>query len=164
MECDDECQKQVFERLKGWCGLSCGNIIFDSDVDGENTKQLIRKVLQKKHLYFICFDEDGNVLGGYVNEETKKEVGRIAISTYDKPNQMFRIKKNERALFMLDNPTWLIRLGDDICVWKTRSKSSWCIASRYDYGTNSDVWKNLRSEHDFRSERLVIIEMSDNDN
>ncbi|KAL7719706.1 TLDc domain-containing protein [Entamoeba marina] len=56
--------------LKKWSKRDKLNIIFDSDIDGDGRNNgLHDKVFGRSNLYFISFDENNNVFGGYVNEK-----------------------------------------------------------------------------------------------
>ncbi|KAL7717965.1 TLDc domain-containing protein [Entamoeba marina] len=53
--------------LKHWSNKTKYTILFDSSNDGDGSKNVLcNKVLNKSCLYFISFDDKGNVYGGYV--------------------------------------------------------------------------------------------------
>ncbi|KAL7715535.1 TLDc domain-containing protein [Entamoeba marina] len=58
----------IIDCLKKWSGKNSYSILFDSDIDGNGTDNTLpHKILGKNKLYFIHFDENQNVFGGYIN-------------------------------------------------------------------------------------------------
>ncbi|KAL7720455.1 TLDc domain-containing protein [Entamoeba marina] len=78
--CDSNCYRKLsqisndeninfassIDKLKKWSGKQHYNIIFDSKMDDQQALEY--KVFNKRNLYFISFDNENNVFGGYVNE------------------------------------------------------------------------------------------------
>ncbi|KAL7721483.1 TLDc domain-containing protein [Entamoeba marina] len=59
--------------LKQWSNKNTFNIIFDSRVDGDGWNNVLyNRVLNECNLYFISFDGDNNVYGGYLNTKIDK--------------------------------------------------------------------------------------------
>ncbi|KAL7715602.1 TLDc domain-containing protein [Entamoeba marina] len=58
----------LIDSLIKWSDKSNYTILFDSDLDGDGKDVLHHKVFNKKNLYFIHFDNENNVFGGYMNE------------------------------------------------------------------------------------------------
>ncbi|KAL7711823.1 TLDc domain-containing protein [Entamoeba marina] len=163
--------------LKYWSNKTILNILFDSDIDGDGRTDnlLLNKVLYKRNLYFISFDYNNNVYGGFVGtlvdrfdyfirgEKTfvfsLKRNGEVK-------NTKYCLKQGKDSAFMLynNNPSKaLYRFGNDIEVCKVNDDHSCCVFSQYnfyDYGNEklplSDVVYPLK----FNVERIIIIEMS----
>ncbi|KAL7717099.1 TLDc domain-containing protein [Entamoeba marina] len=59
---------QSINLIKEWtCKQKC-SILFDSKIDGDGSDGVLKnKILNKKNLCFIHFDQNKNVFGGYVN-------------------------------------------------------------------------------------------------
>ncbi|KAL7715585.1 TLDc domain-containing protein [Entamoeba marina] len=81
-----------YNLLKQWVNKSIVNIIFDSDIDGNGSnKVLFNKVFGKSNLYFITFDENNNVFGGYI----EKEINECDIYyIFDENSFIFSLIKN----------------------------------------------------------------------
>ncbi|KAL7718499.1 TLDc domain-containing protein [Entamoeba marina] len=59
--------------LKHWFCLKTLNIIFDSDIDGDGSGNvLFNKVFGRRNLYFLTFDDNDNIFGGFVREYIDK--------------------------------------------------------------------------------------------
>ncbi|KAL7714596.1 TLDc domain-containing protein [Entamoeba marina] len=59
------------EALKNWCGLNKIKVIFDSDIDGDGSGTLAKSIKGLGNLYFITFDDNNNVFGGFLSSMVK---------------------------------------------------------------------------------------------
>ncbi|KAL7713190.1 TLDc domain-containing protein [Entamoeba marina] len=55
--------------LKEWSNKDTITLLFDSDIDGYCREYFAHVVLNKRNLYFINYDDNENVFGGYLNAE-----------------------------------------------------------------------------------------------
>ncbi|KAL7721185.1 TLDc domain-containing protein [Entamoeba marina] len=156
--------KEGISTLKRWCGLNQYNIIFDSDIDGNVVLNM--KIMNRKHLYFIHFDDYGNIFGGYVN---------VTIDTTDdyitdpKAFVFSLFRNNElsqnkycieniitRLLLLNCNRDMLYSFGQgDISI--SLNKLSSCIPTSFNYSrTQYPLTSNMTG---ISIERLCILEM-----
>ncbi|KAL7714597.1 TLDc domain-containing protein [Entamoeba marina] len=70
---ETQLQKFYLETLKNWCGLNKIKVIFDSDIDGDGSGTLARSIAGLGSLYFITFDDNNNVFGGFLSSMAKLE-------------------------------------------------------------------------------------------
>ena len=53
------------DMLEEWSGLEVGEVLYDSERDGKESKTFRDQILHHKQMYFIIIDSDGNVFGHY---------------------------------------------------------------------------------------------------
>ncbi|KAL7718480.1 TLDc domain-containing protein [Entamoeba marina] len=168
---------QSINKMKEWSGKQHYNIIFDSKIDGDGSNNVLSdKVINKKNLYFIHFDNRQNIYGGYVNE---------LIDGYDEdindPNAfVFSLKRNNQntlkkysikqdqhhyAFYINSKQDLLYNFGsdDNICKDITTSKvgdpGSYCNPYSYEYnGENKPLSDDTNNE--FTVERILVIQMN----
>ncbi|KAL7720421.1 TLDc domain-containing protein [Entamoeba marina] len=160
-----------FNKLKEWSGKQKCSVLFDSKIDGDGANNvLIKKVINQSNLYFIRFDNQNNVFGGYVGELIRYTNNNIEdpnsfifslIRNGDIKHDIYKIKESEKQYaFCLnsDNATKLYKFGmhNDIGVYKTDNSESRCNQSSYIYeGENFPFVDN----HYFKTKRTVVIKM-----
>ncbi|KAL7713452.1 TLDc domain-containing protein [Entamoeba marina] len=80
-----------FNPLIEWSGFSDVEIIFDSNVDGSIGNNMFNsRIMNKKFLYFITFDEFGNVFGCY----TSNRIVSVGHYNIDSNGFIFALKKD----------------------------------------------------------------------
>ncbi|KAL7718264.1 hypothetical protein QTN25_004559 [Entamoeba marina] len=155
--------------LKMWSGKQYCKFIFDSEKNHE-ISTLYECVNNKQNLYFISFDDEKNVFGGYVD---------TTINTFDNwitdphaftfslirdgkvNNKRYHIgnDKEQHAFMILQNNNCLYKFGKDhdLYVSKCETSDSCCSTSSYDY---SDEVDPLRKDGDkFKTKRIIVIQM-----
>ncbi|KAL7718482.1 TLDc domain-containing protein [Entamoeba marina] len=169
---------QSINKMKEWSGKQHYNIIFDSKIDGNGSNNVLRdKVINKKNLYFIHFDNRQNIYGGYVNE---------LIDVYNKlindPNAfVFSLKRNnqntlkkysikqdqhQNAFKLFSNYEVLYYFGSndgnkckDITTFKVGDPRSYCNQYSYEYnGENKPLSDDTNNK--FTVERILVIQMN----
>ena len=55
--------------LEKWSGRKIGKVVFDSDIDGDSNRVFSCRIKNKEHLYFLCFDNQQNIFGGYFDDK-----------------------------------------------------------------------------------------------
>ncbi|KAL7718475.1 TLDc domain-containing protein [Entamoeba marina] len=164
-------------KMKEWSGKQHYNIIFDSKTDGDGSNNvLLNKVINKKNLYFIHFDNDQNIYGGYVNElidvynEDINDPNAFVFSL-KRNNQntlkKYSIKQNEhhRAFCLCPSQNVLYSFGfdgvhcRDITTFKVGDPQSYCLPYLYEYnGENNPL--SFKSNNRFTIERILVIQMN----
>ncbi|KAL7721462.1 TLDc domain-containing protein [Entamoeba marina] len=120
------------ESLCKWSGKQHYNTIFDSKIDGDGKGIIEQRVMNKKNLYFISFDNENNVFGGYVSELINK--------------------KDEMEKFGRDSYS-------DIFVCKIGSNESYCDYHSFEYnGEQQPLREKYRPTH-FTIKRVLVLEM-----
>ncbi|KAL7719989.1 TLDc domain-containing protein [Entamoeba marina] len=82
--------KETISKLKYWSGKKMMNVIYDSDINSLTREAFILQLLNKQNLYFILFDKENNVFGGFL----KQELTRIGSSTTDPNSFVFSLMRN----------------------------------------------------------------------
>ncbi|KAL7717254.1 TLDc domain-containing protein [Entamoeba marina] len=135
-----------FNKLKEWSGKQICSIIFDSDIDGDGTNNvLMNKVMNKKNLYFISFDNENNVFGGYVDIT----IDTTGLYTTDPNSFTFSLIRNGKmknikynikndhqlyAFYLRPNDFFYTFGGShDILVYKIGNSNSHCDPYSYEY-------------------------------
>ncbi|KAL7719570.1 TLDc domain-containing protein [Entamoeba marina] len=165
------------DTLKEWSKLEKFDLLFDSNEHGGQTNDdLVKRILYAKNLYFINFDNNGNIFGGYLEEQVTHVDSCIidsnafvfSLTRKGLNNPMkFHIKThNEKHAFHLwsDN-VMLVFFGfpdgkQDIAVHKI-GKGSWCNQNDYDYSRTKNALTDHQGQSDlFEIRRIVVIAMS----
>ncbi|KAL7712468.1 TLDc domain-containing protein [Entamoeba marina] len=168
--------EQQLSILRWWSGKNIYSIVFDSNIHGDGSNNvLLKKVINKSHLYFITFDDQQNVFGGYLNER---------ISEYDvcigDPNSfVFSLKRNDlqvqkkflihpnkhrKDFKLFSNKPVLYRFGTDggnckdITIHKVGEQKSYCLPYAYDY--NGENQPLTDGNYCFSAQRIIVIEMN----
>ncbi|KAL7712558.1 TLDc domain-containing protein [Entamoeba marina] len=174
--CDDEMNIVLnsLDVLKKWSDKRYYEIIFDSTKHGDGSDNVLHdKVLFKSKLYFISFDGNNNVYGGYIS------AGINAASTdiYDSEsfvfslmrdgivkNSKYPIKKGceQNAFFLYYNSDALYLFGSyypcDIRVNKINNIRSFCNTKRFEYNGEKDpLVENYPNE--FPVKRVIVLQM-----
>ncbi|KAL7715688.1 TLDc domain-containing protein [Entamoeba marina] len=168
--------KSNLSTLEEWSELKQFNVLFDSDVDGNVSNETFNsKVIGKSNLYYINYDEDGNVFGCFVKDEvwkTNEYINGLGWFMFSL-NSNERIKNPKRWLpkqscdegfilyekhvsyYAIGNSGW-----NDFCVCKINQKSSWCdnISKAFKGLGNSDL-TGSRFPNLFSVKRIVVIQM-----
>ncbi|KAL7718240.1 TLDc domain-containing protein [Entamoeba marina] len=162
------------DSLKKWSGKQNYNIIFDSKVQGDGKGVLEHIILNKRNLYFISFDDQNNIFGGYLKKSIKKMDSYVRDSKSfvfslqrngHVKNKKFPIIKNyeDYAFYMSSNINDCLYCfggsdySSDIYAWKIGYKYSFCDYNYYNYRGESYP---LRDDTDyFTIKRFVVLEM-----
>ncbi|KAL7720684.1 TLDc domain-containing protein [Entamoeba marina] len=158
-------------KLKEWCGKQKHNIIFDSLIDGDGSDNvLMNKVTNKSHLYFISFDTNNNVFGGYF----RKSINVVDSYIEDRKSFVFSLLRNgvmKNLKYLMHNDrswsfrlysgsNWLYRFGDgDIGAYKIGEASSYCSQNTYEYYNETKPFVDCGT-NPFIIKRIVIMKMS----
>ncbi|KAL7719445.1 TLDc domain-containing protein [Entamoeba marina] len=161
--------------LKQWSNKTNFNVIFDSDVDGDGSNNVLNKiVMNKSNLYFITLDENNNVFGGYINVkiiELDEFSGFISddnafifslIKDGKVKNTKYSIKSDDFALYLHRNDLndYLYDFGDDICVNRIGNSKSYCQCGLYDYYIENPFIGSSHPINFFQTKRIIVIEMN----
>ncbi|KAL7716764.1 TLDc domain-containing protein [Entamoeba marina] len=159
--------------LKSWCGKNRYTIIFDSDRDGGCNTCLFHKVFNKSNLYFISFDSDDNVFGGYVSTSVVK--GDIQI--HDSNSFIFSLMRNgaitnkkysikssrSRDAFTISSSLSCLYFfgfdSADIFIDKIGLPKSRCCLNCFQYHNIKDVLVNKNKPETFITERVLVLQM-----
>ncbi|KAL7721032.1 TLDc domain-containing protein [Entamoeba marina] len=158
--------------LKYWSHSNQLSVIFDSDLHGNGYGTLFRAVYNKNNLYFIHFDNNDNIYGGYlfstinkVNkfiEDPKAFVfslvknGDIKKETYLLTTQF---KTRAFCLFSENSNHLLLQFGCDICAYEINRNLSNCKPLCYDY--NGIDTPFVGTKNTFSLQRLIVVQMCD---
>ncbi|KAL7714422.1 TLDc domain-containing protein [Entamoeba marina] len=163
--------------MKEWSGKQHYNIIFDSKIDGDGSNNVLgNKVMNKKNLYFIHFDNRQNIYGGYVNEL----IGGYSKLINDPNSFVFSLKRNNQntlkkylikqnqhhhAFSLCSNFKVLYYFGyddnncRDITTFKVGDPHSYCLPYSYEYnGENKPLSDGTNNK--FTVERILVIQMN----
>ncbi|KAL7717801.1 TLDc domain-containing protein [Entamoeba marina] len=160
-----------FGYLKQWSGKQEISVIFDSVVDGDGGNNvLMKKVIDKSNLYFITFDDDNNIFGGYIEEEAFKTNSWIT----DPNSFIFSLKRNgivtnnrynirngcENNAFILNSNIgylYAFGAGNDIHVNKIGDPESYCNQASYGYNGEKHPFTDKRYS---TAKRIVVLRVS----
>ncbi|KAL7720830.1 TLDc domain-containing protein [Entamoeba marina] len=165
---------QELKLLTEWSGLNNSTIIFDTDLQGNGYGTLWRSVLNKKNLYFISFDNDNNVFGGYMNEIIKKTPFGITddhsfifsiMRNKEMKNVKYNIKRNRKhvnnafSLHADDSFGYLYGFGYDILIYPIGGGNSYFKCDCYDYKGDVNALVDILYPLRFEIQRIVVVEM-----
>ncbi|KAL7718470.1 TLDc domain-containing protein [Entamoeba marina] len=165
-------------KMKEWSGKHHYSIIFDSKIDGNGSNNVLRdKVINKKNIYFIHFDNRQNICGGYVNElidvynEDINDLNAFVFSLKRNNQNTFKkysIKQNQHhyAFCLCPNQNVLYSFGsdngiscEDITTFKVGDPQSYCNPYTYEYnGENKPLFDGNNNR--FTIERILVIQMN----
>ncbi|KAL7714440.1 TLDc domain-containing protein [Entamoeba marina] len=146
-------------------------IIFDSDIDGDGGNNVLyQRVLNKSNLYFLSFDNEDNVFGGYVkntiyiaNQYLSCENAFIfsLIRNGYMETKRYNIKKGrEDNAFQLykDQAEGLYRFGGDITIRRVGCHTSCCDLVDYEYDKKQPLTNKI---YPFKYEvmRIIVVQM-----
>ncbi|KAL7712391.1 TLDc domain-containing protein [Entamoeba marina] len=162
--------------LENWCNLSNSNIVYDSDRDNIENKTLINKIIGRDNLYFINFDDEGNIFGGFIHSKITATfpscmidpnafVFSLSKNGIQNPKRFMIHKKYADSAFWLNSEDgdYLYCFGNDVFIFRIGDHSSYCGEFHFDYEgispalTNKHGW---RVDQRFSVERIVVIQMS----
>ncbi|KAL7722332.1 TLDc domain-containing protein [Entamoeba marina] len=148
-------QLQIHEVLNGinvlkkWCQKNELITIFDSDINGDGSKNVLKNiVMNRKNLYFINIDIYNNVFGGYLTSSIKvtsaythdENAFIFSLIRDGKINQKkFMIKKShaKNAFYLEKNRDHLYTFGGggkwDFVIFKVGSGRSYCNQHSFEY-------------------------------
>ncbi|KAL7716402.1 TLDc domain-containing protein [Entamoeba marina] len=159
--------------LRTWSGLNKCSLIFDSNTDGDDNQDLCNKLINKSKLYFINFDDDGNIFGGYFSGEISKinwwlpDPNAFVFSLFrnGRENQrMFKIKPQMQhaAFFLYPKSDWLYCFGNgtrDMSICKIGNENSWCYPCYFDYEGVEKALTDYENVDEFPIRRFVVFQM-----
>ncbi|KAL7713263.1 TLDc domain-containing protein [Entamoeba marina] len=165
--------------LKQWSNKNNSEVIFDSNVDGDGSNNVLHgRVFNKSNMYFITSDGNNNLFGGYVNAKIDKS--NVQKFIYDGNSYIFslirnkkvnnkryfiRLSKNDKAfkLSYNDKNGWLYQFGGDINIYKVGSDKSICNNgnnSSYKYKTDYKPLIDAKPDEKFKVQRIIVIQMN----
>ncbi|KAL7715917.1 TLDc domain-containing protein [Entamoeba marina] len=162
--------------LQSWSGKRNCSVVFDSKVDSDLSQAFLSKVMNKSKLYFISFDDDNNVFGGYINTTVNSteyitDKNAFVFSLLRKGELKYRRYKiksgyHKQNAFKVypTNSDYLYRFGyssdgGDIDVFKINDPRSCCKPWSYEYkGTLKPLADD--STHCFQVQRIVVLQMN----
>ncbi|KAL7715601.1 TLDc domain-containing protein [Entamoeba marina] len=162
--------------LLEWSGKDSFIILFDSDLDGDGKKILSKKVINKKNLYFISFDNENNIFGGYMNEiiyDTDCSIGDpnafifSLIRNGTVINKKYSIMKSEerRVLNVRSYSNILYQFGfgcyylqSDIIATSINYESRYyCLPTSYKYNEEQQPLRDCSNLYSMT--RILVLEM-----
>ncbi|KAL7712470.1 TLDc domain-containing protein [Entamoeba marina] len=166
---------QIISIMKDWSGMVNYTIIFDSDVDGNGQKTLSQTILKKKNLYFLHFDNNNNIFGGYISSLIDRTCDYIKDNTSflfslmrngQVKNTKYLINNNTKYSFWLcDSAVVLYEFGyssygfRDLCAYAIGNDQSYCFSCSYNYNKEKNsLVENYPNR--FEIQRILILEMS----
>ncbi|KAL7713374.1 TLDc domain-containing protein [Entamoeba marina] len=155
-----------------WSNKTTFNVIFDSDIDGDGTNNVLHNtVFNKSNLYFITFDSNDNVFGGYVNNKidrdgwiNDKKVFMISLfRNGEEKNSKYLINPfYSTTTFYLHNNnqySYLYQFSDDVFV-RGIGNETFCQCRRFNCNNEKNPLIGTTSSGSVRTERIIIIEMN----
>ncbi|KAL7722348.1 hypothetical protein QTN25_001091 [Entamoeba marina] len=175
---NNELYPNSLSKIKEWSGKNSYSILFDSDVDGDGGDGVLReKVFGKSNLYFIHFDDNQNVFGGYVDKKIEITEGWIR----DPKSFAFSLLRNGRVnntiypirdgyeqyaiyLCSYSNNLYDLGAGADIQLYKIGNPNTYCDPDdndhSYFYDKETKPFVNENEPHKFEVKRILVIQMS----
>ncbi|KAL7719024.1 hypothetical protein QTN25_003408 [Entamoeba marina] len=161
---------QSMNVLTKWSNKQHNQILFDSDVDGDGGRNVLRqRVLKKDHLYFITFDDKKNVFGGYIDSKIMntdtyvKDPKSFLFSLINKgevKNTKYDVKRESvnNAFKILSSNTHnsLYLFANDLMVCKPKNTKSLCDQFCYEY--NGEI-NPLTESTNFTTQRIIVLRM-----
>ncbi|KAL7714384.1 TLDc domain-containing protein [Entamoeba marina] len=175
---DKEIQENIIpstNKLKEWSGKQNCSVIFDSKIDGDGGNNvLMNKVIDKKNLYFISFDYENNVFGGYVDTIINKTNSWIInpnsftfslMRNRKMKNEQYKIKNDYKqdAFQLYSNYDYLYAFGNhspDIFVTKIDNSNSYCGSNSYEHKDDQKPFRDNKYPTTFETKRILVIQMS----
>ncbi|KAL7722241.1 TLDc domain-containing protein [Entamoeba marina] len=163
---------QALEVLKSWSGLNFSHVLYDSDLHGDGRGSLHQTLMDKSKLFFLHFDNNDNVFGGYV----QSKITELNTFNYDKDCFVFSLRKNgvdnprryliketsARYAFHLNSAYGMLyQFGNDIRICKVGDARSCCYQFNFEYDGTEDALSDRqwnRNER-FSVERIIIMQM-----
>ncbi|KAL7721607.1 TLDc domain-containing protein [Entamoeba marina] len=165
--------QQLICYLKKWSGRNEFIILFDTDIDGNGVGTLENAIYNKENLYFIHFDSDNNIYGGFVTSQITrkdffiKDSNAFVFSLMKRKcltlNKFTIINDSSKYAFTLyhDN-NLLYQFGyfpADIVVCGIGNKHSYCSSNSYNYNGIKD---SMVKSHPFKFkiQRIIVVQMN----
>ncbi|KAL7720293.1 TLDc domain-containing protein [Entamoeba marina] len=166
-DCFSSYEKQMLKSinsLKQWSNKTEINMIYDSDIDGDANVTLLKKVLNKKDLYFITLDENDNIFGGYITEKITQ--GNVFHRDNNSFNKHYLLSSEINSLafcicdWNIDEERILYFFGNDLCIRETSSSLSYSDPHYFNYSDHNDYLVSHQFPNQFKVLRIVIAEMN----
>ncbi|EKE39896.1 hypothetical protein ENUP19_0216G0031 [Entamoeba nuttalli] len=161
--------EEYYIYLQNWSNLNEYQILFDSFLDSQN--QFNDRVMNKRNLYFINFDEFGYVFGAFVSVpilETNKFISDPNHFIFSLKKSIFKPMKwnpigdnSSNALFIYRNESYLYQVGHTGCfiIHQTGVSNSYCKNLQIAYLGAPSSLSNTESFEDFSVNRVIVIQM-----
>ncbi|KAL7715424.1 TLDc domain-containing protein [Entamoeba marina] len=158
--------------LKEWSNLNEFTLLFDSDIHGfVNNKEFSSYLLNKKNLYIINFDEDGNVFGGYVNSRITDSrsfitdenafVFSLLRNGVVKNSKYNIIPSSKNESFALVGSLGFYVFGKiDIAVKQLGDNAAFCKQASFNYNGEEFPFTDHQFPNTFKLLRIVVVEMN----
>ncbi|KAL7721843.1 TLDc domain-containing protein [Entamoeba marina] len=161
------------DLLKKWSNKTTFNVVFDSDINGNGENVLLNLVFNKSNLYFISFDENNNVYGGYIGNEINRYNQDILdenafvfslIRNGKVNNRVYSIHEGENRAFWLfskNSECWLYAFADFV-VSKIGVDLSFCVDDNFFYDYKNDITPltYVTYPKKFIVERVIALQMN----
>ncbi|KAL7712561.1 hypothetical protein QTN25_009885 [Entamoeba marina] len=148
--CDKFINSNCLNVLQNWTDFHSFNIIYDSDVDGGGYTA-IRMVHNKKNLYFINFDNENNVFGGFVSNPNS------GLSYQEQCNRITFVFSLERNGLPFYKKYPLKKYQE---IFPVGVNNSFVAPSSYKYNHCKTPFVDRGYPYHFPIQRLIILEMS----
>ncbi|KAL7713221.1 hypothetical protein QTN25_009281 [Entamoeba marina] len=91
-DCDSDYESLIislWNYLLKWSNCTSGSVLYDSDRDGQSNECFNEKVIGKSNIFFINFDEFGNIYGTFVKKSLTKHNTRCIDHYFNPDNDHF---------------------------------------------------------------------------
>ena len=163
--------------LEEWCGMKYQCVIYDSDKDGQESSVFTNKILNKSNLYFINYDDNNCIYGGFQKSAIKK------LNRHNLDNDYFLFTLNEfgqhgveKKYSMLSTPKYPTKTGisvfkendelyyfaDGFGVYKSFLQKSYTyqgVANQYE-GAVKGCFNGKYDPNRFVVKRVLVIQMN----
>ncbi|KAL7715599.1 TLDc domain-containing protein [Entamoeba marina] len=166
----------LLKSLNKWSDKLSYTIIFDSDLNGNGKGVLEHHVKNKINLYFIVFDNENNVFGGYMNTLINKINSYIPdpdafifslIRNGKIKNMKYDIKEGEKcsAFYLDSNNNYLFRFGENgierhIIIPRIGFNCGVSFRNIGKYKYNEEKHPLRDGTNDFPIQRILVLEMN----
>ncbi|KAL7717644.1 TLDc domain-containing protein [Entamoeba marina] len=166
--------RMIIETLKKWSNKAEFMILFDSDLQGDGAETLSKSIINKRDIYFIHFDNNTNVFGGYVSSVITQTTGYVE----DSNSFVFSLIRNgvvKKTRYLIKNDKKGYAFGlvnekhssilysfgkfDNIFVYRIGRTDSFCDPNSFDYGGDANPFVNTLPDQ-FTVQRIIILQMN----
>ncbi|KAL7722497.1 TLDc domain-containing protein [Entamoeba marina] len=165
----------ILNVLKEWSNMEHYHIIFDSDIDGDgySNSTFINKAINKQNNYFISFDKEYNIFGGYLSSKINacnRFIGDKNVFVFSMlTNGVVDMKKFNIKKIRENNAFWLCynngfqglyQFGHDIYVYGIGG-ATWCGYEDWvEYGEKKKPFANIEHPETFPVQRIIVLQMN----
>ena len=160
--------------FREWSGQKFNSILYDSNVDDNNTETFRNKIMNHQHLYFIVIDENNSIFGHYHNDRITR-IGNnysdtmfmFSLSSYGK-DVIAKYAGKKKGLFTyISYNQDFFTCSNSYAIGPINSNTSSIDSEVKDYFSNANKKlfvrsKMFKSSALFVAKRLIVIEMGEN--